>query len=131
MKALKNGDVFHGTHADLLNALGLRTKKGEPFIAWYKGTYELDASTYIWMIHIDGEIRDNWRNTYQDDTIIEENLDDKIHPIGLTHKYRIVFDKIEEKGGREFMICKGLYKLNPESNNQKRILEKVADSIKL
>ncbi len=130
MKQLKNGDVFFGTHADLLNELGLHTKQGLPFKSWQKGTYELDANTYIWIICIDGEVRNGWRNTYQNNKIIEENLDNKNHTIGLTHKYRVVFDKTSGYYGNKF-VCKGLYRLCPKSNNQMRILEKVADVIKL
>ncbi len=131
MKEIKNGDVFHGTHADLLNALGLRTQQGLPFKNFFKGTYELDENTYIWIICIDGQERDGFINIYQGrDGIIEQNVQDKTHTIGLTHKYRIVFDKVKGFSGNRF-ICKGLYKLSPESTNQKRILKKVADSINL
>ncbi len=130
MKELKNGDVFHGTHADLLNELGLRTKQGLPFKNWCKGTYELDENTYIWIISIDGVKRNGWINIYEENKIVEKNLDDICHSIGLTHEYRIVFDKVAGYSGNKF-VCKGLYKLCPESNNRVRILEKIADVIKL
>ena len=130
MKELKNGDVFHGTHADLLNELGLRTKQGLPFKNWYKGTYELDENTFIWIICIDGKERSGWSNVYQGNKIIEKNPNNNTLTISLTHKYRIVFDKVAGYSGNKF-VCKGLYKLCPESNNQMRILEKIADVIKL
>jgi len=128
---LITGDVFYGTHADLLNNIGLRTQKGEKFIQYYKGTYELDPNTYIWIISIDGKERSGWINTQSDnDTIIEYNLENHEHPIGLTHKNRVVFEK-EYLGKCNEFIFKGYFELQPESTNQKRVIKKISDSFDL
>ena len=128
---LITGDVFYGTHADLLNAIGIRTKDGKSFKQYYKGTYELDNNTYIWIISIDGKERSGWRNSwYGTDTIIEENLENYTHPIGITHKYRLVFDKKPTGRGNKFNFM-GYYMLQPESTNRKRIITKVNDSFNL
>ena len=128
---LTGEDVFYGTHADLLNSLGIRTKKGEKFEQYYKGAYELDDNTYIWIIAIDGKQHSGWSNSWHgSDMIIECNIENHEHPIGLTHKYRIVFDKEYTARGNKF-IFKGCFMLQPESTNQRRILKKVADTFVL
>lgn len=124
---LINGDVFFGTHADLLNEIGIRTQKGERFKQYYKGTYELDDNTYIWIISIDGKQHSGWVNRWSDvDTIIEYNLENDEHPIGLTHKCRIVFDKERTSQGNKF-IFRGYFILQSESTNQKRIIKRTSD----
>ena len=130
MKELNIGDKFYGTNADLLNELGFLTKQGLPFKGWQKSTFELDSNTFIWLASIDGVVRNGWSNIYQGNEIIEQNPDNNILTIGLTHSYRVVFDKIKDTYGNVF-IFKGLYKLSPESNNQVRILEKISNHVKL
>lgn len=121
---LKIGDFFYGTHAELLNAIGLRTKKGERFKQYYKGTYELNEDTYIWIISIDGIERSGWKNVLiDDDTIIEYNIQNQDHPIGLTHERRLVFHKERLPRGNKFTF-KGYFVLQPESTNIKRILKR-------
>ena len=128
---ITTGDVFRGTHANLLNELGLRTKSGEKFEQYYKGTYELDRDTYIWIISIDGEERSGWINSWVDtDTIIERNTERCYHPIGLTHKYRAVFQKDRSPLGNTFTFM-GYFKLQPESTNEKRILKKINGEFEL
>jgi hypothetical protein len=119
------GDTFYGTHADLLNTLGLKTKNGETFKQYYKGTYELDSDTYIWIISIDGKEHSGWRNYLQgEDTVVECNLENYDHPIGLTHSFRVVFDKQRLGSGNKFVFM-GYFKLQPESTNRKRVLRKL------
>ena len=128
---ITTGDIFRGTHANLLNEIGIRTKSGEKFEQYYKGTYELDSDTYIWIISIDGEERSGWINSWVDaNTIIEHNTEQCYHPIGLTHKYRLVFHKERFPQGNKFTF-KGYFKLQPESTNEKRILKKVDDDFDL
>ena len=125
------GDVIYGTHADLLNSIGIRTKSGAKFEQYYKGTYELNSDTYIWIISIDGKERSGWINVWNGpEEIIEYNPEEYHHPIGLTHKYRIVFDKEREKHGNKF-VFKGVFMLQPESSNKKRVLRKIDDNYEL
>ena len=125
---LINGAIFYGTHADLLNEIGIRTQNGEKFKQYYKGTYELSDDTNIWIISIDGKNRSGWCNSWLGtDTIVERNLENYTHPIGLTHKYRVVFEKEHTGCGNKF-IFRGCFMLQPESSNQQRILKKFADT---
>ncbi len=126
---IKSGDWFYSGNAELLNQLGLRTAEGLKFKSWAKSTYELDYNTYIWMPRIDGQIKDGWQNEYKDgffEIIIERNLDNKYHPIGLTHKHRYVFDKKEY-----CFIFRGVYELQPESDNRVRVLKQIKNEVDL
>ena len=128
---LTNGDIFYGTHADLLNTIGIRSKNGEKFKQYYKGTYALDDNTYIWIISIDRKQRSGWSNSWcGPDTIIESNFEDYEHTIGLTHKYRVVFDKEYAGRGNKF-IFRGCFMLQPESTNQRRVVKKISDTFVL
>ncbi len=125
-KIIREGQMFYGTHADLLNELGFRTKQGLSFNGYQKGTYEIDYDTYVWMAHIDGKVRNMWKNTKKGEMIIEENLDEKVHSIGITHDTRWVFEKFNG-----YLIFRGVYKLRKGSTNKVRILDKVAREIVL
>ena len=132
MKNLNYGDTFYGTNADLLNELGFRTNEGELFKKWYKSTYVLTDNILIWIVPINGENHNGWINSYQEQEkiIVETNLYNIKHPIGLTHNYRVVFEKTNNNNENIYTF-KGLYKLNPASNNKVRLWERVVDKYSL
>ena len=123
---MEEGEKFYGTYADLLNHLGFRTKTGARFSNYQKSTYELDPHVYVWIASIDGNERNGWINQFEGvDKIVEYNIDNKVHSMGLTHEYRYVFQKCKNNSGKQYFIYKGVYLLNRSmSNNAKRVLEK-------
>ena len=123
---MEEGEKFYGTYADLLNHLGFRTKTGARFSNYQKSTYELDPHVYVWIASIDGNERNGWINQFEGvDKIVEYNIDNKVHSIGLTHEYRYVFQKCKNNSGKQYFIYRGVYLLNRSmSNNAKRVLEK-------
>ncbi len=125
------GQVFEGNQVKLLNSLGFTTKEGTAFKGYRYSTYKIDSQTYIWMAYIHGKEHKGWKNYYLNNQtiIIEEKLNNKYHPIGLTHPYRLVFEKVSDNGNKYHFVFKGVYKLKKESTDRKRILEKVSDKI--
>lgn len=67
---MKSNDVINvKTNSELLNEL-----LGTDYTGWMKSYYDTEDNR-IWMIHLDNQPRNNWRNYESGDTIVEENLD--------------------------------------------------------
>ena len=118
--------LFYTKRCKLLDITPIRTKTGARFTNYQKSTYELDPHVYVWIANIDGNERDGWINQFEGvDKIVEYNIDNKVHSIGLTHEYRYVFQKYKNNFGKQYFIYRGVYLLNRSmSNNEKRVLEK-------
>lgn len=95
------------TNAELLNEL-----LGTDYTSWMKSYYDTEKNR-IWMIRLDNQTRNNWRNYESGDTIVEENLDRRdtsgVRTDIRPDAERIVFAK--ENG---FFVFKGIYKYDKE-----------------
>lgn len=123
---MKLGDKINVRYNwELLNKVLKTDYKG-----WMQSVYEIDSNRYIWMICLDGEIHQDWKNTFSPDfeTITEEYLGDncnsKIFQLGKTHITRYVFQKVEFRKVKYF-IYRGVYELLKTENGDKlRILKR-------
>ena len=70
--------VFNHT-ADVLNALGARTAKGEPYLAWCSGLARINDGRCVWFPHLDRKAEDNnnWHNIFVNSERITENYGGK------------------------------------------------------
>ena len=96
---------------------------GTNYRLWLKSTYELDESTTVWMIRIDGEKRQGFSNYFDNGYIIEESLEKtrSLKPI------RMVF-QIVDNGDNKTFIYLGKYKLNKDkSTKEKRVFSPIKD----
>ncbi len=118
------GQTFEGNHAKLINQL-FGTDYNQYMKAAYTVPYEPEA--FIWMVYINGEIRDGWKNVYfhGHDTILEYNTDNKYDDRGLVHRFRYLFEKKNIYGGAYEFVYRGKYELQKESNNALRVLKRV------
>ena len=66
--------VFNYT-ADVLNALGARNAKGEPYGAWCSGLARINDGRCVWFPHLDRTAEDNndWNNVFVNSEHITEN----------------------------------------------------------
>lgn len=105
---MKTGEfIYAKTNAALLNELF-----GTDYASWMKSYYDTEKNR-IWMIRLDNQTRNNWRNYESGDTIVEENLDHRdmsgVRTDIRPDAERIVFAK--ENG---FFVFKGIYKYDKE-----------------
>lgn len=122
-KIMRSGEIVRvRTNAELLNELfGLNYK------AWMKSVYDFDDKR-VWMIHLDNQERNGWKNYKINNTIIEENLcpDDltglrvDVRPNNL----RIVFSK-----HNNHFVFEGVYMYDKERSeaSKSRYWQKVAE----
>lgn len=122
-KIMRSGEIIRvRTNAELLNELfGLNYK------AWMKSVYDFDDKR-VWMIHLDNQERNGWKNYKIKNTIIEENL----YPDDLTglrvdvrpNNLRVVFSK-----HNNHFVFEGIYMYDKERSDASKIRywQKVAE----
>ena len=66
---------------------------GTNYKLWLKSTYELDDSTTVWMIKIDGEKRNTFKNYFDNENIVEESYEEKTRSL---NPIRMVFQIVEK-----------------------------------
>ncbi len=97
---------------------------GTNYKLWLKSTYELDDSTTVWMIRIDGEKRQGFSNYFDNDNIIEES---KVESTRSLKPIRMVFQILEKDDYKTFIYL-GKYKLNKgKSTKEKREFSPIKD----
>ena len=110
-KIMRSGEIVRvRTNAELLNELF-----GQNYKAWMKSVYDF-GDKRVWMIHLDNQERNGWKNYKINNTIIEENL----YPDDLTglrvdvrpNNLRIVFSK-----HNNCFVFEGIYKYDKENEN--------------
>ena len=105
------------TNAEFLNKVF-----GTNYKLWLKSTYELDDSTTVWMIRIDGEKRNNFKNYFDNGYIIEESLEEETRSL---KPIRMVFQIMGKKDYKTFVYL-GKYTLdNGKSNKEKRVFKQL------
>ena len=105
------------TNAEFLNKVF-----GTNYKLWLKSTYELDDSTTVWMIRIDGEKRNSFKNYFDNGCIIEESLEEETRSL---KPVRMVFQIIEKNKYKTFIYL-GKYSLdNEKSNKEKRVFKQL------
>lgn len=124
---MKSGDtILARTHAELIRKL-LNNK----LLYCYKCTYDLNDTTFLWLVCLDDTDNDGHKNKFEsEDTIIErfdkQRAKDRRFYHGLKRKYRLVFEKIQTVNGRIYKFH-GLYKLDKvEDNEYVRKLKRVS-----
>lgn len=95
------------TNAELLNEL-----LGTDYTSWMKSYYDTEKNR-IWMIRLDNQTRNNWRNYESGDTIVEENLDHR-DTSGVRTDIRPDAERIVFAKENVFFIFKGIYKYDKE-----------------
>ncbi len=126
---IKTGDIFpFSRNYELINFLTGRNLKN-----YYKTTYKITDTCYLWLIALDGQIRGDWKDIFLYDGRIKENfVGDKSNPpsnIDLTFQYiyKAVFQKYNDS-----FIFKGIYKLDKENISLfERYYIKVSDTTTL
>ena len=126
---MRENDVFYAkTHAEFLNK-----NFGTNYKAWGRCCYNLSIVYEVWMIRFDGRNREGWKNSYNGDTIKDENIkNDRTHwanmklPKTLNHT-KLVFEIIESNERK--YVFKGVYQYQQnESNPYKiRVYKKIAE----
>ena len=102
------------------NAEFLNKTFGTNYKLWLKSTYELDDSTTAWMIKIDGEKRQSFKNYFDNENIVEESYEEKTRSL---KPVRMVF-QVVEKGDSKTFIYLGNYTLDKEkSTKEKRVFK--------
>ena len=97
---------------------------GTNYKLWLKSTYELDNSTTVWMIKIDGEKRNTFKNYFDNENIVEESYEEKTRSL---KPIRMVFQIVEKENSKTFVYL-GNYTLNKEkSTKEKRIFSPIKD----
>ena len=118
--------IFYArTHADFLNqAFGTNYK------AYYKGRWNYDDDTWVWMVRMDRQVRDGWVNRIiSENEIWEEYIWDNApsYRNEVERKYRIAVNIIDTSYGREYHIL-GKYKFDFEqSTSKKHVLVKIKE----
>ncbi|MBQ8425895.1 MAG: hypothetical protein IJX17_07785 [Clostridia bacterium] len=125
---ISKGDRFYKrTNAELLNCLLNKNYK-----AWYKSYYLLTDTSFLWMAHIDSKVRNDWKNEFVGEKLIETYVGDENNlpsnfNIAFEFKTRLVFEKLEG-----CFIFRGVYKLMvKESKPEVRYFEKISDTTNL
>lgn len=117
--------VYANTNANFLNKVFGTNYKG-----WMRGRWEYDKDTWVWMIRLDGKVRQDWRNRkISENEIWEEYIGSETPTYRKEpeRKYRIVVGIEEGSQGREYHIL-GKYKFDSEKSFVGRnVLIKVCD----
>lgn len=106
---MRRGDVIRvSTNAELLNYVF-----GTHYKAWMKSVYDY-GSSWVWMIHLDGVVRNGWRNLKYSDCIKEENLSKNTYGLrtNVGPLKRIVFSK--HSG---YFVFEGVYEYDRQRSN--------------
>lgn len=109
--------IFAKTHAAFLNQVFNTNYK-----SYMKSRWVYDESTIVWMIRMDGQIRDGWKNRVIDKNEIWEEYvfdDDPSYKESSERRYRIVVNVIDAPLGREYHIL-GKYKFDFENSTHKK-----------
>ena len=105
---MKSKEVINvRTNAELLNELF-----GTDYASWMKSYYDTEKNR-IWMIRLDNQTRNNWRNYESGDTIVEENLDRR-DTSGVRTDVRPDAERIVFSNENGFFVFKGIYKYDKE-----------------
>ena len=105
---MKSNDVINvKTNSELLNELF-----GTDYTSWMKSYYDTEKNR-IWMIRLDNQTRNNWRNYESGDTIVEENLDRR-DTSGVRTDIRPDAERIVFSNENGFFVFKGIYKYDKE-----------------
>ena len=116
--------IYARTHADFLNQVF-----GTNYKQYMRGRWKYNDSTWVWMVYMDGKVRNDWRNRIvSNDEIWEERVCGDTDYHGEPEKpYRIVVRIVDTSRGREYHIL-GLYKFDFEScTSQKNVLRKIGE----
>ena len=104
------------------NAEFLNKTFGTNYKLWLKSTYELDDSTTVWMIRIDGDKRNGFKNYFDNGCIIEESLEEETRSL---KPIRMVFQILEKRDYKTFVYL-GNYNIDSEnSNKEKRVFKPI------
>lgn len=122
------GDEFYFSKIyELINFLTGKDLKG-----WYKSTYKLTDTYFMWIVALDGKERAGWKNVLLKDGRIKENfVGDKSNPPSniretFDYPYRAVFEKTKDS-----YIFKGVYTLDVENILFERYYVKFSDETTL
>ena len=126
---IKSGEGFpFCRNYELINYL-----TGSNLKNWYKATYTLTSTYYMWIISLDGVERYGWKDVLLNDGRIKENFvgDRANTPSNLRktfdYSYKAVFEKFED-----YFIFKGVYKLDVKNSSLfERFYLKVSDETTL
>lgn len=117
--------IYANTHAEFLNQAF-----GTDYKGYMKSRWGYDKDTWVWMVHIDGQIRAGWINTIINENEIREEYvweDEPTYNNSIEKAYRIVANVIDHPHGREYHVL-GKYKFDfNQSTNKKHILQKIQD----
>ncbi|MBE5751642.1 MAG: hypothetical protein E7357_04450 [Clostridiales bacterium] len=103
------------------NAEFLNKEYGTNYKAWYKSRWPYDIETWVWMVRIDGKVRDGWRNLPLKEGGMLEEFVGPGTPTYFNEKerrYRIIVDIVETSTGREYHII-GKYRYDKERSNER------------
>lgn len=101
LKLAEKRTISARTNFELVNLLLNKDLKG-----LQQSGYKVSSNILLWMIHIDGKTRNDWRNTWRDnDTILEEYVgNDNYKETVVKEPYRIVAEIKDGLFGRKYII---------------------------
>jgi hypothetical protein len=118
-------EVFAKTHAEFLNQAF-----GTNYRGFMKTRFPYDEDTWVWMVSIDGKVRNGWKNVkVSENEIWEEYVlsGDPTYSKNQERTYRIAVDVTQAKNGRKYCIL-GKYEFDFENSTSKRhILRKIKE----
>lgn len=118
--------VYAKTHAEFLNKI-----YGTNYKNYMRGRWSYDYDTWVWMVRMDGAIRDGWVNKIINENEIHEEYVWAGEP-GYTsdreRRYRIAVQIIDMPGGMRVYNILGKYRYDfAESTYKKHVLKKVEE----
>ena len=118
--------IFAKTNAEFLNQ-----EYKTDYKAFMKSRWSCTDNTWVWMVRLDGKVRNGWRNRIiSEDEIWEEYVDVGMPTYAdeFEKKFRIVASIVEGARGREYRVL-GRYAFDFEnSTNRRHILKKVSET---
>ena len=117
--------VFARTNAEFLNQVF-----GTDYEGFYRSRWPYDDHTWVWMVRMDGEVRNGWYNREIGSDEVWEEFVGSTQPSFRNQKempYRIVVKIVDGGSGREYHIL-GKYRYDfQNSTYKKHIFKKTSE----
>ena len=122
---LRTGDKFFvKTNAEFLNQAFGTNYKG-----WMRCGWKYAPDVIVWMVWLDGEVREGWLNTIiEEQRIVQEDYVGKPEEQLYSHRRITEFHRIVVKRDKGCYTILGLYKCD-KATRYKRVWRKVSDEI--
>ena len=124
-KRLKAGDKFFVSR----NAEFLNQAFGTNYKGWMRCGWKYAPDIIVWMVWLDGEVREGWLNTIiEEQRIVQEDYVGKPEEQLYSHRRITEFHRIVVKRDKGCYTILGLYKC-VEATRYKRVWRKISDEI--